>query len=76
MTTAGARFQGRLLHTRQGQRPGCDTRRALRLFRDKEQFQNFLYDLGEAVAVDVKDNSATLQITVSRDAIYAGTMSR
>jgi hypothetical protein len=42
------------------------------IFRDKLQFQNFLYDLGEAVAVVVRDNSATLQVTVSRDALFAG----
>jgi hypothetical protein len=42
------------------------------VFRDKLQFQNFLFDLGEAVAVDVRDDSATLQVTVSRDALAVG----
>ncbi len=42
------------------------------VFRDKLQYQNFLFDLGEAVAVDVKENSATLQVTLSRDAFLAG----
>ncbi len=42
------------------------------VFRDRNQYQNFLFDLGEAVAVDVKENSATLQITVSRDAFFVG----
>jgi hypothetical protein len=42
------------------------------VFRDKQQFQNFLFDLGEAVAVDVKENSATLLVTVSRDAVLIG----
>ena len=42
------------------------------LYRNKHQAENFLYDLGEAVAVDVAAESATLQITVSRDAIMAG----
>jgi hypothetical protein len=42
------------------------------IFRDKLQYQNFLYDLGEAVAVNVGQNSSTLQVTVSRDALYAG----
>jgi len=42
------------------------------VFRDKMQFQNFLFDLGEAVAVDVKENSATLQVTVARDALTVG----
>ena len=42
------------------------------LYRDKIQAQNFLYDLGEAVAVDVAPQSSTLRITVSRDAIQSG----
>jgi hypothetical protein len=42
------------------------------VFRDKLQFQNFLFDLGEAVAVDVREDSATLQVTVSRDALVVG----
>jgi hypothetical protein len=42
------------------------------IFRDKLQYQNFLYDLGEAVAVNVGQNSATLQVTVSRDALFVG----
>ena len=42
------------------------------LYRNKQQPENFLYDLGEAVAVDVKADSSTLQITVSRDAIMEG----
>lgn len=42
------------------------------VYRDKKQAENFLYDLGEAVAVDVKDETATLRATVSRDAFMAG----
>ncbi|MEQ1759831.1 MAG: hypothetical protein ABL986_16060 [Vicinamibacterales bacterium] len=42
------------------------------VFRDRNQYQNFLFDLGEAVAVDVKENSATLQVTLSRDAMFVG----
>ena len=42
------------------------------LYRNKEQPQNFLYDLGEAVAVDVTPETATLLVTVSRDAIAEG----
>ncbi len=42
------------------------------VFRDKRQAENFLYDLGEAVAVAVQAETSTLQITVSRDAIAAG----
>jgi hypothetical protein len=42
------------------------------VFRDKLQFQNFLFDLGEAVAVEVGEHSSTLQVTVSRDGVLAG----
>ncbi len=42
------------------------------MYRNKEQAQNFLYDLGEAVAVEVTPQSSTLLVTVSRDAIQAG----
>ena len=42
------------------------------VYRNKQQPENFLYDLGEAVAVDVKADSSTLQVTVSRDAILEG----
>jgi hypothetical protein len=42
------------------------------LYRNKLQPQNFLYDLGEAVAVDVTPETSTLLVTVSRDAIAEG----
>jgi hypothetical protein len=42
------------------------------LYRDKQQSGNFLYDLGEAVAVDVTAKTSTLLVTVSRDAILEG----
>jgi hypothetical protein len=42
------------------------------LYRNKQQPQNFLYDLGEAVAVEVTSETSTLQVTVSRDAIQTG----
>ena len=42
------------------------------IYRNKQQPENFLFDLGEAVAVDVKADSSTLQVTVSRDAIMEG----
>lgn len=42
------------------------------IYRDKEQAENFLYDLGEAVAIEVKENTSTLRATVSRDAFQAG----
>lgn len=42
------------------------------LYRDKRQTGNFLFILGEAIAVDVRPDSATLQVTASRDAIIEG----
>lgn len=42
------------------------------LYRDKRQPGNFLFILGEALAVDVRPDSATLQVTASRDAILEG----
>jgi hypothetical protein len=40
--------------------------------RDHRRTGNFLFELGEAVAVDVKSESATLQATVTRDAFIVG----
>ena len=42
------------------------------IYRDKHERDNFLFELGEAVAVDVKPASATLQITKSLDAAIEG----
>jgi hypothetical protein len=42
------------------------------VYRDKRLFENFLYSLGDAVAIEVKDETATLQVTVSRDAFMEG----
>ena len=42
------------------------------LYRNTKLPENFLYDLGEAVAVDVREHTATLFVTVSRDAIEHG----
>jgi hypothetical protein len=42
------------------------------LYRNTKLPENFLYDLGEAVAVDVREDTATLLVTVSRDAIQRG----
>ena len=42
------------------------------VYRDKRQAENFLYELGEAVAVDVRPETSTLQVTLSRDAFLAG----
>jgi len=42
------------------------------LYRNKKQDQNFLYIVGEGVAVDVKPTVATIQVTQSSDAISKG----
>ena len=42
------------------------------IYRDKLQAKNFLFELGEAVAMDVRAESATLQVTFARDAMRAG----
>jgi hypothetical protein len=42
------------------------------VYRDKRLAENFLYDLGEAVAVDVHPENSTLQALVARDAFRDG----
>ncbi len=42
------------------------------VYRDHRRTGNFLFDLGEAVAVDVRSESSTLQATVTRDAFIVG----
>jgi len=42
------------------------------LYRDKRVDGNFLFELGEAYAVEVRPESSTLRITVALDAIQAG----
>jgi len=42
------------------------------VYRDKRLADNFLFDLGEAVAVEVRPDSSTLRVTLSRDAFIAG----
>jgi hypothetical protein len=42
------------------------------LYRDKFTPGNFLFELGEAVAVDVRPESSTLRVTLSRDGILVG----
>ncbi len=42
------------------------------VYRDKLQPDTFLVELGEAVAVDVRPDTSTLQSTVSRDAFISG----
>lgn len=54
--------------TAQGVTPGAH----FVLYRNKGADGNFLYELGEAVAVDVSADTATLRVTVSRHAILTG----
>jgi hypothetical protein len=42
------------------------------LYRDKRVGGNFLFEIGEAIAMGVKSDSSTLQVTVSFDAIQEG----
>jgi hypothetical protein len=42
------------------------------IYRDKRETGNFLFELGEAVAVDVRPDTSTLRATLSRDAFVAG----
>ena len=50
----------------------ANTHGASRPFNVGVTFQHDLYDLGEAVAVDVTPDTSTLLVTVSRDAITEG----
>lgn len=42
------------------------------IYRDKLQPENFLYELGEAVAMAVQAETATLRVTLARDELAAG----
>jgi hypothetical protein len=42
------------------------------IYRDKQQAENFLFELGEAVAVEVRPETSTLLVTLSRDAFLEG----
>lgn len=42
------------------------------LYRDKKQAENFLYAIGEGIATEVKENTATVLVTVSLDSIESG----
>ena len=42
------------------------------IYRDKRVAENFLFELGEAVAVDVRPESSTLRGTLSRNAFFVG----
>jgi hypothetical protein len=51
-----------------GIRPGAQ----FVVYRDKQEAGNFLFELGEAVAVKVGDGVSTLRVTESRDAFREG----
>jgi hypothetical protein len=42
------------------------------LYRDKKMDQNFLYYIGEGIATEVKENTATVLVTMSLSAIQKG----
>ena len=42
------------------------------LYRDKKQAENFLFEIGEGIATEVKAEMTTMQVTVSLDAIESG----
>jgi hypothetical protein len=42
------------------------------LYRDKKQAENFLYQIGEGIATEVKPEMSTVQVTVSLDSIESG----
>jgi hypothetical protein len=42
------------------------------LYRDKKMDQNFLYYIGEGIATEVKENTATVLVTMSLSAIEKG----
>jgi hypothetical protein len=52
-----------------GKDHGIEPGAAFVVYRDRKQAGNFLVEIAEAVAVDVKEDRATLQVTLSRDAI-------
>lgn len=54
--------------TQDGVKPGAQ----FVVYRDKHEKDNFLFELGEAVAVNVGDRLSTLRVTLSRDAFIEG----
>jgi len=51
---------------------GLEPGSQLVLYRNREKAGNFLFEIGEAVAVRVTPTQSTLQVTVARDALLAG----
>jgi len=54
--------------TQDGLKPGAQ----FVVYRDKKEKDNFLFELGEAVAVNVGERVSTLRVTLSRDAFMEG----
>jgi len=54
--------------TQDGLKPGAQ----FVVYRDKKEKDNFLFELGEAVAVNVGERASTLRVTLSRDAFIEG----
>jgi hypothetical protein len=51
---------------------GIEVGSQLVLYRDKKQAENFLYEIGEGVATEVKPEMSTVHVTVSLDAVQSG----
>jgi len=64
--------KGDFLIVNRGSQDGITAGSQFVFYRDKKQAENFLYNLGEAVAVDVATETSTLRVTVSRDSIHEG----
>ena len=56
----------------QGSDHGIEKGSQFVVYRNKNQKENFLYELGEAVAVEVKPENTTLHVTMAIDAIQKG----
>ena len=64
--------QGDFLTIDRGSDHGVSTGTRFVLYRDKLMAENFLFELGDAVAVDVQPASSTIHVTKSLDAIREG----
>ena len=64
--------QGDYLMIDRGSDHGIEPGSQFVLYRNKNQAQNFLFELGEAIAVEVKPELSTLRVTTSLDAIRLG----
>lgn len=66
--TAGAQF----LVYRDHQRREAFLFERMNMTRDDRQPRNFLFELGEAIAVEVRPDASTLRVTLARDAFIVG----